>query len=126
MDRQAIRRQVFEYFVPIDDLKWKTVDDYVLNTPLGTHTCRADVLDSGQYAILKPGEDERLERLQVGLFCGWVIEMGGVILAAQLKYILEVLEMSQAALPAQGQTCPDEQSSRKLASLFKRMVGTEP
>ena len=117
---------MYEYIVPVDDLKWKTVDDYVLNTPLGTHTCRADVLDSGQYVVLKPGEDERLERLQVGLFCDWVIETKGRILGAQLKYILEVLEMSHAALPAQGQTCPDEQSSRELAFLFKRMVGTEP
>lgn len=118
--------------VPIDSLKWKRIDDYVLNTVLGTHTCRAEVLDSNAYLILKPGEDERLEKLQAALFCDWVIATRGIILGPQLKYLMEVFDLSQSVLAEavqvsqsaisqliRGQTSPSKQTSRELAILFR-------
>jgi len=118
--------------VPVDSLNWKTIEDYVMNTPLGTHACRADVLDSDLYVILKPGEDERLEKLQVQIFCDWIIETKGIILGPQMKYLLEIFGLTQSVLAdaaqisqsaisqlVTGATRASKQTSRELAIMFR-------
>lgn len=76
--------------IPVDALKWKTVDDHVLNTPLGTEDCTVEVLDTDKYRVLKPGEDDRIRKLQAKAFREWLVHTGGKATAAQVKYLGEL------------------------------------
>lgn len=117
--------------VPISSLPWKVVEDHVLNTPLGVDDCRVEVLDTDAYRVLKPGEDERIRKIQARLFCEWVIETRGVILGPQLRYLLEVFGLTQGVLAEavqvsasaisqliSGKNTPSSQTARELALLF--------
>lgn len=84
--------------VPIDALKWKVVDDYRLSTILGSDLCKVEKLDSDQYDVLRPGEDDRIKRAQIKLFCAWLIEEKQKTSPEQLRYILHTLELKQTML----------------------------
>jgi len=113
------------------ELKWKWVHDFELNTPLGIDDCRVEVLESDE-AILKPGEDERVRKLQVRPFCEWIVQSDGHLLGEQLHYLLGVFELSQKTLASalgvsraavslivNGQNRPSRQTCHFVALLFE-------
>lgn len=88
----------FDNSIPIDALKWKTVSDFQLRTILGVDICTVEMLDSDEFEVLRPGEDDRIRRAQIKLFCDWLVEEKEQISPEQLRYILSTLEISQAQL----------------------------
>lgn len=77
-------------------MQYKKIENYILNTSLGVHTCTTEIEDrSDDLVILKPDEDLRLEYMQIIDFCSHIKATGRDILKNQLKYILEVYELSK-------------------------------
>lgn len=87
-----------EQGIPLDALNWKVVQDHTLNTILGSDVCTVKMLDSDEYQVLFPGEDDRIRRAQIVLFCAWIVAERESISSEQLRYILHTLEMNQALL----------------------------
>jgi len=117
--------------VPVSTLKWRTTEDYILNTPLGVDECRVEILDVDGYEVLRPGEDERIRKIQARFFCEWVIETRSLILGPQLRYLLDVFNLAQGVLAdavqisasavsqlLSGRNAPSLQTARELALLF--------
>ena len=124
--------------MPVSALRWRIIDDFVLNTPLGVDECTVEILDSEKYRALKPGEAERISRAQARLFCDWVLETQGVVLGNQLKYLLDIFGLTRAKLAnamqispsaitqlIKGQTSPSKQTARQLA-VFLRIEADSP
>lgn len=84
--------------IPEDALKWRLVEDYSLQSPLGQDLCRVEMLDSDDYQVLRPGEDDRIRRTQIRLFCEWLIQEKEAFDPEQLRYILTVLSIKQSVL----------------------------
>jgi len=83
---------------PKKKLDWFQVDDYLLNTPLGEDICTVWVAMVGGHRVLKEGEDDKVRRRQTNIFCKWLLQEQEEFCPDQLRYILIVLEVSQASL----------------------------
>jgi hypothetical protein len=84
--------------IPFGAMRWKTIDNFELNTPLGIDDCIVEIADIPNYVVLKPGEEDRIRKAQVALFCKWIVENREEILANQLKYLLEIFKIKQSVL----------------------------
>lgn len=84
--------------IPEEALKWKSVDDYVLRTSLGEDVCKVQMLDSSDYTVLRAGEDDRVRKAQIRLFCDWLIQEKESFGPEQLRYILVTLQIKQSTL----------------------------
>lgn len=53
--------------IPIASMKWKKIENFELNTPLGLYICLVEIADISNYVVLKPGEETRIRKAQVVL-----------------------------------------------------------
>jgi len=83
---------------PKKKLIWFQVGDYLLNTVLGEDICTVWVAMVGGHRVLKEGEDDRIRRKQINIFCEWLLHEKEEFSPDQLRYILIVLEVSQVSL----------------------------
>jgi len=83
---------------PKKKLDWFQVDDYLLSTVLGEDICTVWVAMVGGHRVLKEGEDDRIRRKQINIFCEWLPHEKEEFSPDQLRYILIVLEDSQETL----------------------------
>jgi hypothetical protein len=92
--------------VPIDSLTW-VEKSYLLVTPLGEDDCEVLALNCDNL-ILKPGEDARIRKAQIRLFCQWVLDANETIEPTQLQYIRMVLNIAEDFAGKDSQTIAQE------------------
>lgn len=109
--------------IPEEALRWKVVEDYLLRSPLGQDICQVEMLDSDEYKVLRPGEDERIRKAQVQLFCEWLIQEEESFEPEQLRYIFLVLETKQSVL-AKAMALTEGSMSQFLANVSKWKAST--
>lgn len=111
--------------------RWELKADHLLSTVLGEDECEVLAGEVAGITVLKPGEDDRVRREQAKLFLNWVLETGGTIEGEQLRYLLRLLDLTQAELAGalgitpgavslliSARNVPSSQTVRQLCVLF--------
>lgn len=71
--------------------KYKKIDNFELNTLLGSEICTVEILDIPKYIVLKLGEERRIRKAQAILFLEWIEKTKEKISPEESEYLLEYL-----------------------------------